>query len=181
MKAGFYILLVAMLIITGCASDNLHSDNITTHQSALLQEVFGAQIPQAKGWVNDWADVFTDEEEMLLNKLIANNEAGTTNEIAIVTYPADVVTLDKYDSLTTALANAWGVGKKEKNNGIVISISPSLRRIRISNGYGIEHRLTDNQTAQIIDTCFVPLFKAAKYYEGTTKGINAIIAHLATH
>jgi uncharacterized protein len=64
--------------------------------------------------------------------------------------------------------------KKEKNNGILILISTGHRRIRISNGYGIEKILSDTETKEIIDTIILPEFRNGEYFNGTKKGIIAL-------
>lgn len=76
------------------------------------------------------------------------------------------------------LANTWGVGKKEKNNGVTICISKGYRRMRICNGYGIEKVLSDAETKAIVDRDFIPSFKAGDYYKGTLMGLEAIMARL---
>ena len=99
----------------------------------------------------------------------------TTIQIAIVTLDSSYVAEEEFDYFITALGNAWGVGQKNKNNGIMIGVSASLRRIRISNGYGIEAKLSDNETKKIIDEIVLPEFKERNYYTGLKKGLAAIM------
>lgn len=74
-----------------------------------------------------------------------------------------------------AIANNWGVGKKGKNNGILIGISTGLRTIRIQNGYGIEAKLTDAETNKIIEDIILPKFKNGNFFEGTKSGLLALM------
>ena len=68
--------------------------------------------------------------------------------------------------------------KKETNNGIVIGICPGYRTIRISNGFGIEEKLTDSETKKIIDNIIVPEFKKGDYLQGIRKALLEIINEL---
>jgi uncharacterized protein len=79
---------------------------------------------------------------------------------------------------TFRVMNTWGVGQKNKNNGILIGISKGYRHMRIENGYGLEKNLTDQETKKIIDDEFIPFFKQAKYFEGTLNGLKALMKKL---
>lgn len=76
------------------------------------------------------------------------------------------------------MGNSWGVGKKEEKNGIIIGISSSLKKIRITNGYGIESKLSDTETKKIIDEVMIPAFKQAHFFEGLQKGLLSLIEKL---
>jgi uncharacterized protein len=128
------------------------------------------------GWTNDFEFIFTTSQIKTLDSIIANYEKGTTNEIAIITIDSSWTTKERFDNLVLAVHNAWGVGKKDKNNGIVIGISSGLKKIRISNGYGIEPKLQDAATKEIIDHIITPHFRQSNYFEGVKQGLLAIIS-----
>ena len=99
----------------------------------------------------------------------------TTNEIAVVTFDSSFSNDENFDSLVIAIHNFWGIGKKNKDNGILIGISTANRKIRISNGYGIEDKLSDEETKAIIDSIVVPAFKKGDYFEGVKNAIEEIM------
>ena len=136
------------------------------------------RIPQAKGFINDYVQLFTANEVSSLDSLVRAYEKKTTVEIVIAIVDSTMVKAEDIDDFSLVMLNTWGVGQKEKNNGILIVISPYLRRMRIENGYGIEYFLSDAETKQIIDSFFIPRFKETKYFEGTRDGIIAIINRL---
>lgn len=129
-------------------------------------------------WISDNERIFTFEQIDTLNSIIAKYETETTNEIAVVTIDSSWVTTEDFNSLVLAIHNYWGIGKKDKNNGIVIGLSAKLRRIRISNGYGIETKLSDSETKKIMDDIIIPYFKEGNYFEGVRKGLLAIFQKL---
>jgi uncharacterized membrane protein YgcG len=130
------------------------------------------------GWTNDFEFVFTTSQIKTLDSIIANYEKETTNEIAIITIDSSWTTKEKFDNLVLAVHNAWGVGKKDKNNGIVIGISVGLKKIRINNGYGIEPKLSDSATKEIIDNIITPHFRQSNYFEGVKQGLLTIVSRV---
>jgi uncharacterized protein len=127
--------------------------------------------------VFDFENVLTESQENNLYKIIVAHEAKTSNEIAIVTTPDWG---DKENALfySVDFANNHGVGKKEKDNGIVIVFSKQQRETRISTGYGMEEILKDHIAKKIIDSLMIPQFKEGKIYEGLLVGTNEIVRFL---
>jgi uncharacterized protein len=135
-------------------------------------------IPRPKDYVNDFERIFTIEQIEFLDSIINDFEKKTTIQIAIVSIDTTMISKDKFDDYTLQMLRTWGVGQKDKNNGILIGISLAYGRIRIQNGYGIEKILSNEETKQIIDSTFIPRYKEGKFYEGTLNGLNAIIQKL---
>ena len=102
-------------------------------------------------------------------------EKRTTNEIAIVTFDSSFIHDEDFDSIVLSIHNLWRVGKADKNNGILIGISTANRKIRISNGYGIEDKLSDKETKEIIENIIVPAFKKGDYFDGLKIAIEEIM------
>jgi uncharacterized protein len=132
-------------------------------------------LPNPVGYVNDFEQLFTVAEKQTLDCIIREHEKITGNEIAIVTLKSGQLGKCNLDDFSLALARKWGIGKKEKNNGVLIAFCTGTRKIRIQNGYGIEKIISDEETKSIIDNAMVPLFREKKYYEGTLKTLLAII------
>ncbi|MFI5188005.1 MAG: TPM domain-containing protein [Chitinophagales bacterium] len=135
-------------------------------------------IPKPIGSINDFEKIYTAEEIDTLGSLIADFEKRTTIQISIITIDTTMIKKEELDSWTLKVMNRWGVGRKDKNNGILIAISKGYRRIRIQNGYGIEKILSTQETKDIIDKDFIPFFKDTKYFEGTRNGLQALMKKL---
>jgi len=143
-----------------------------------FKHFFGDSLPKPKSYVNDYTYLFTPEQAESLNILLSDFEKKTTNQIAVVSFDTTMVSKQDFDALTLKLANAWGVGQKDKNNGILIGICAGYKKMRIQNGLGIEKILSDPATKQIVDSDFIPFFKQGEYFIGTLNGINTIIKKL---
>lgn len=103
-----------------------------------------------------------------------NYKVKSTNEIAVVT----IDSISPYDDIKdfgTDLGNFWGIGSKEKNNGLLIILSMNDRNIGISTGIGTEEILSDEFLKKTIDSIIIPNFKEDKFYEGIMGGLNKII------
>ena len=133
---------------------------------------------QPTGYINDFENIFSATERRSLDSLVKAFEKETTAEIVVVTLDENFSPAEKFDSAVTVLYNSWGIGKKGKNNGVLIAICNDYRRIRITNGYGIEAKMTDEETKRIIDTIMIPEFRKQGFYEGTRKGVMEIMKEI---
>jgi uncharacterized protein len=184
-KIFFVVVFFYQAIFISCKTKSQSvNKNIATHRvepdSALFhfKHYFNDTLPTPKKYVSDYENLFIPQQEDSLNHLINLFEKQSTNQIAIVSFDTAMVTKQNFDELTLRLANAWGVGDKHKNNGILIGICAGYKKIRIQNGKGIEKILSDSATKNIIDRSFIPYFKEADYFSGTLNGVKAIIQKL---
>ncbi|WP_298342262.1 TPM domain-containing protein [uncultured Algibacter sp.] len=124
--------------------------------------------------VQDYAHLFSYAEKDSLSNTIIDYEITSTNEVCIYTIDSLPKNVSVHDYATT-LANRLGVGKKEKDNGLLILISKYNRDIAITTGYNTEKHLTDYDCKIIIDSTIVPKFKKGEFYNGINNALNRII------
>jgi uncharacterized protein len=177
-------ILLVFLITTNCSSQtkttdkSKQGDTSEVYQLKAFRQLIWDSLPKPKGWTNDFEYLFTFEEQTTLDSIISEYKKKTSIEICIVTIDTTFATKENFDDFVLHIHNIWGVGEKVKNNGIVIGISAGYHQMRISNGFGIENLLSDEETKQIIDNDFIPLFKKSDYYGGTLNGLQALIKKL---
>lgn len=135
-------------------------------------------MPKPKAWCNDYVSVFSTEERQILDSIIGSHEAETGNEIAIVTIDSSMLGNCSIEDFSTELGNAWGVGKKDKNIGVLMVICPQQRKLRIATGYGSKKILTDAYAGIIIKTQMLPHLRDGEYFEGARAGLVSIINKL---
>ena len=167
------ILIIGLFSLSACGQIDKNSSN-------KFNNVDTAKISKPQGWVNDFEKVFDEEQKKTLENLISNFEKETSIEICIITVDTSMTSNKNFDDYVLEIGRQWGVGKREKNNGIVIGFSKSYRKIRISNGYGIEKLISDSETKLVMDEYFIKNFKQNKYYEGTFQGTMAMMNLLRT-
>ena len=138
----------------------------------------GDTIPRPVGYVSDFEGLLTVSQRDTLERLIHAFEQRTSIEIAVVTIDTSLTMAANFDVFTLKMMNAWGIGKAETHNGILIGVSKAYRKIRIQNGSGIMKVLTNADTKQIIDEAVLPFFKKGQYYEGILSGVRTLIQRL---
>jgi uncharacterized protein len=74
-----------------------------------------------------------------------------------------------------SLFKEWGIGKRNKDNGVLLLIAFEERKVRIEVGYGLEGVITDSIASSIIRNEITPSFANGQYAEGIDKGVAGII------
>lgn len=130
-------------------------------------------FPQLTGRIVDTANILTSNEKASLTKILENHEKESSNQIVVVILNS----LEGYDiaDFSYQLGRHWGIGQKDKNNGVLLVVSMAEKKIRIEVGYGLEGVLTDKTAGEIIEYIIKPKFRESKFYEGVEAGVLAII------
>lgn len=104
-------------------------------------------------------------------------EAATHHQMVVVT----VASLNGRDIADYAkdLGNAWGIGRKGYDDGVMILVAPNEHQVRIAVGYGLEKQLTDILCQQIINVQMLPRFRDGNLPGGIEAGTDALIARLS--
>lgn len=130
-------------------------------------------FPTQDGYVTDAANIIDDAVETELETTLRNFEGETSTEIAVVTVPSlNDFTVEEY---TYELGTAWGVGKKNVDNGIVFLVAPNEHKTRIEVGYGLEGAIPDITGWGILNKTALPAFKIDDYSRGIKASVNDII------
>jgi len=131
--------------------------------------------------VNDFTNTFSTEQRDDLEQILRAYNDTTSTQIYVVTL-ADLKGYDVSD-FAARLGEKWGIGQKDKNNGVLILIKPRIGNERgqvyIATGYGVEHVLNDGRIGRIIDQYMVPYLQNGDYYNATKGAIGAIIKYLS--
>ncbi len=140
----------------------------------LFSRIYPLEIPERPlGRVSDYAKILKPEEVSTLEAILSNYERETTNQIVIVIFNS----LEGWDieDFSIRLAEKWKIGQKGRDNGIIILVALSERKIRIEVGYGLEGAVPDITARDIIDRKIVPYFKKADYFNGLREGVDSLI------
>lgn len=132
-----------------------------------------ADYPKAVGYVNDFVSVLSQEEAQTLDSELRAFEQRTTVEFVVVT----VSSLQGENEVDYArgLGNAWGVGKRDRNNGIVFLIAPNDRKARIEAGPGLNALLTNERARSIMNHAVLQRFRAGNMSGGIIAGAHEIM------
>jgi uncharacterized protein len=126
-----------------------------------------------RGWIHDRANLLDWQTEFHLNRRINKLMGRTSAEFAIATLPQ----IEPSQSLRTfglKLFNAWGIGNRDANNGVLLLVSQNDRRIEIITGTSLGDILPDAEVSRLIQQSIAPAFGQQQYATGITQAVNAI-------
>ena len=130
-------------------------------------------IPALTGRVVDETETLTAEQKRALDAKLQAFEQSKGSQIAVLitgtTYPEPI------ESYSIRVADAWKIGRKQVNDGILIVVAKSDRVMRLEVGYGLEGVIPDAVARRLIDEVFIPGFREGKFYEGLDAGVDRLI------
>lgn len=125
------------------------------------------------GYVNDYARILTAEQKTTLEGQLREFDKTDSTQVSVVILQN--LSGDYIENFAEKLFKEWGIGNREKDNGVLLLVSLDDRKLRIEVGYGLEGALPDATASAIIRNDITPLFKEGKYYEGVYGGVGAIM------
>ncbi|TKB81637.1 MAG: TPM domain-containing protein [Nitrospira sp.] len=130
-------------------------------------------VPPLTGRIVDRADLLPADREASLTADLDAHERKTTNQVAVLTIPS--LEGDDLEDFSHRAATTWALGHKGTDNGVLILVIPSDRKVRIEVGYGLEGTLTDARASRIVRREMVPKFRTGDYAGGITAGVTAVL------
>ena len=147
---------------------------IIIQQLFIISAVRAVEIPSLNGRVNDLASMISAKAEIEINEKLAVLEKKESTQVVVLTI--DSLEGEPLEDFSIRVAEAWKIGQKEFDNGVLLLVAKKDRKARIEVGYGLEGALTDLTAGRIVDNEIVPLFEKGKFDEGFMRGIDLIVA-----
>jgi len=153
-KKSFFTLALFGVILLGCSSS-----------AASLPE-FTAPVVDSTGRVS------AEVETQINSELISFQQSGGPQIAVAVIDTTNNATLENY---SIDLARSWGLGDKEKDNGVLLLIALEDRTLRIEVGSGVEGELTDVTAGGIVDSVMLPRLRANDVDGAVRDGARAVM------
>ena len=169
MKAPRFGLVLAALSLVACR------EGASANQSTPVA-LAGPDLPALTGRVVDGANLLTPEQEGALTGRLADVEREVGPQFAVVTVPS--LGGEAIEAYSLKLARRWGLGSKERDDGLMLLVAPNERKVRIEVGYGLEKRVTDPFAARVIRDQILPRFENGDFPAGIEAGSDALIERL---
>lgn len=134
---------------------------------------YAIEVPKLQGYVNDYANMISPQAKAELDNELRNFEQTDSTQIVVLTVPS--LEGGEIEDFGIKVAEAWKIGQKGKDNGVIFVVSKEDRKMRIEVGRGLEGKLTDLMAGRIIDLVVKPRFKRADYDGGFIAGVSALI------
>lgn len=142
-----------------------------------LPTALALEVPYLTGRVTDEAEILSPETRRAISARLQAHEAATSHQVAVLTVPS--LDGEGIEEFALRVFDAWQLGRKGEDNGVLLVVAPRDRRMRIEVGYGLEGRLTDLEAGRIVRGIMAPRFKAEDFNGGISQGVEAILAQLA--
>jgi uncharacterized protein len=129
--------------------------------------------PKPDHYFNDYAGVASKEAANRFDEQLSQFERETSDQVVVAVFPKMQSDSDIAD-YTQRVAQSWGVGQKDRRNGVVLFVFVQDRKMFIQVGYGLEGTLPDATAFDITERHIKPLFRAGNYEAGLATGIDLI-------
>ncbi|KPF66911.1 hypothetical protein IP69_14210 [Bosea sp. AAP35] len=133
--------------------------------------------PALSGRIVDGANLIAPEARQRIETKLKAHEDKTSDQLVVATVPSlqDV----SIEDFANGLFRFWKLGEAKTNNGVLLLVAPTERKVRIEVGYGLEGALTDALSKVIITTAVAPKFKTGDFAGGIEGGVDAILSILS--
>jgi uncharacterized protein len=128
---------------------------------------------EPQGYVSDFAGIVSADDRRVIETVAKELDQKTSAQLAVVMVKTTAP--DTIENYAVRLFAQWGIGKKGKDNGVLLLVAVNDRTVRIETGYGLEGALTDLTCQQIISRIIIPNFKQGQFSRGVLDGTKAIV------
>jgi uncharacterized protein len=143
---------------------------------ALALPAAAQTFPTLSGRVVDEAGILDAATRASLTERLAALEAQTSDQLVVATVQS--LQGRSIEDYANRLFREWRLGQKDKNNGVLLVVAPTERKVRIEIGYGLEGTLTDAVAKLIIEQSIVPRFRGGDFADGIVRGVDDVVSVL---
>lgn len=139
--------------------------------------------PHANLYVFDYAELIESQDEQEMQKIAKILDDKTKAQVIVVT--VNGLSQMEIEEYALGLFRNWGIGDRQKNNGVLILINKESLlanqrgRIRIEVGYGLEGAINDGKAGAILDNFALPAFETGEYSRGIKDTFMAVASEVA--
>ena len=141
-----------------------------------VEQIVNPKTSCANCYVANQDAILSSSATDRINQLLHSLNQRTGIEIAVVAIEGEQNTSAR--DVSMELFDAWKIGKKGEDNGIIIILTKTSREVFIRTGYGVEGILTDALSTRIVNKYMIPYFKQEKWDEGFISGVEQVVSLL---
>lgn len=130
--------------------------------------------PTPQHYFNDYAHLVSPSDGERLDARLKAFEQESTNQIVVAIFPE--LPSPSLDDFTIRTAQAWRVGQKKLDNGVVLFVFVKDHKTKLEVGYGLEDKIPDAVAKRILQDVLKPRFKEGNFVAGLDAAIDALVA-----
>jgi uncharacterized protein len=131
-------------------------------------------VPTLRAPVTDLTQTLTVDQVSELDRKLREFEARKGSQIAVLLVPTTQP--EQIEQYSIRVAEAWKIGRRGADDGVLLIVAKEDRAVRIEVGYGLEGALPDVIANRITDQVIVPRFREGDYFGGISTAVDRIIA-----
>lgn len=135
-----------------------------------------AALPPLTGHVVDTAGLLQATQAEALAQRLRQFEQQHGSQIVVLIVPT--VQPESIEQYSMRVFDAWKIGRKQANDGVLLLVAVRDRKLRIDTGYGLEGALPDAIAKRIVADIIAPRFKAGDPYAGLQAGVEQILTRV---
>ena len=129
-------------------------------------------VPPLTGHVVDTAGMLQAAQRSDLDRRLWDFEKAHGSQVVVLIVPtAQPESIEEY---SIRVFDAWKLGRKQANDGILILVAARDRKLRIDTGYGLEGAIPDAVAKRIVSESIAPKFRSGDPYAGLVAGVAQI-------
>lgn len=130
-------------------------------------------VPPRAARVTDLTQTLSPAQQQALEQKLAALEAQKGSQLVVLIVPSTAPeTIEQY---AIRVAEAWKIGRKGIDDGVILLVAKTDRFLRIEVGYGLEGAIPDLAAKRIIEEFITPRFRAGDFYGGIDQGVERLI------
>ena len=129
-------------------------------------------VPPLRARVNDLASALSPQMEGQLEAQLEAYERATGHQMAVLLVPS--LEGDPIEDFSIRVAEAWKLGQKGKDDGVLLLVAVNDRKMRIEVGYGLEGDLPDALVGRIMREVMAPAFRQGDLAFGISRAVSAM-------
>lgn len=130
-------------------------------------------VPPLKARVTDLTGTLNAQQTGELEARIAAYESRRGSQLAVLMLPTTKP--EEIEQYSIRVAEAWKIGRKKVDDGLILVVAKDDRRLRIEVGYGLEGAIPDSVAKRVIDERITPRFRDGDFYGGVRDGVDQLI------
>jgi uncharacterized protein len=128
--------------------------------------------PPPERRISDYAGALSAADRDRLEAKLAARERASSNQVVVAIFRS--LDGESLEDFSIRLAQAWRIGQKGLDNGVIFLVFLDDRKMRIEVGYGLEATLTDAVSSSILRNVVAPRFRENRIADGIAAGLDAI-------
>jgi uncharacterized protein len=130
-------------------------------------------VPPLKARVTDLTGTLNAQQKGELEARIAAYESRRGSQIVVLLLPSTKP--EEIEQYSIRVAEAWKIGRKGVDDGLILLVAKDDRRLRIEVGYGLEGAIPDSVAKRVIEEHITPRFRDGDFYGGVRDGVDQLI------